>query len=301
MNLSSLKMFCDVVEEGSFTQAAQKGFVTQPAVTKQIHQLEDLYGAELFDRTDKRLILTEAGKALYPYAKEIVANFQGSIETVKAITGNAEKKLHVGASLTIGDYILPDLLERFMNKKESIKFQLSLSNTPDILAKLQSYEIDIALVEGILERDKKARDIIVEKFAEDELILVTPNNDRWEGITEIGIREMIQEKMIWREPSSGTRALVEEALKDKGVLEEIRGSMEIGSLQAIKSAVRAGLGMSIVPKLTAVTELKFGLLKEVKVKDLRITRSLYIVKKKTRFRKPLIDEFSHFIKHEDIL
>ncbi|WP_200416557.1 LysR family transcriptional regulator [Virgibacillus salexigens] len=295
MNIENLKMFCNVVEEGSITQAAKKGFVSQPAVTKQIRQLENLYGTSLFDRSENKLILTEAGEVVYPYAKEIILNLQKSVYAIDYLLGNQDIMLNVGASLTIGEYILPGLLKRFLSNSENIKFNLLLGNTPDIITKLEMNKIDVALVEGIIEKDKVSLDLLVEKFSEDELVLVTPFNHRWKNRREINIEELTEEKMIWREPLSGTRVRVEYALEEQGILNKIRGPMELGSLQAIKSSVEAGLGISILPKLTIQKEIKYNLLRLVKIKNFHLKRDLYLVKKKTRFSKVGLEHFIDFI------
>lgn len=293
MNIESLQMFCVVVEEGSITEAARKGYVSQPAVTKQIRQLEDRYDALLFHRADNKLILTEAGTVLYPYAKEIVEYYKRSQEAVGNLTGNMDTHLNVGASLTIGEYILPDLLGAFSRKYENIKFNLSIGNTPDILVKLRNNIIDIALVEGIIEDDTN---LTIEKFSDDELILVTPYEHRWKDKKEIDIQQLTEEKMIWREPISGTRTIVENALKDEGVFHNIQGFMELGSVQSIKSAVEADLGVSLMPRITVKKELKFGLLREVKINNFHLTRDLFIVQKNHRFRKIGVSNFVSYIK-----
>lgn len=296
LNIDNLKMFCAVVEEGSITQAAKKGYVSQPAVTKQIRQLENVYGAALFDRSENKLILTEAGKVLYPYAKEMVLHYQKSKDAIQYLLEEQDIKLNVGASLTIGEYILPELLKRYLNSHENIKFHLALSNTPDILAKLKMNEIDVALVEGMLEKDKEDQELLTEKFSEDDLVLVTSYDHRWKDRTEINLEELTEEKMIWREAISGTRGLVEQYLHERGVLVNIQASIELGSLQAIKSSVEAGLGISILPKLTIAKELKYSLLREVKIKDFHLKRDLYVVRKKTRFSQAGLDPFVDFIK-----
>ena len=257
LNIENLKMFCLVVDEGSISQAARLSFVSQPAVTRQINQLENFYGTLLFDRTGGKLKVTEAGKILYPYAKTIVNDFNRSKEAVQQETGKYNANLQVGATFTIGEYLLPSLLGRFKKQKPDIKVTLTIKNTPSILEDLTNDVIDLALVEGIVENN----DLTVEKFADDELILVCAPDHKWEK--KIDLEELVNERMIWRESISGTRLIVENMLKEYGVLEKIDSYMEIGSTQAIKSAVEAGLGVSILPRLTVSRELEQGTLREV--------------------------------------
>ncbi|WP_428911856.1 LysR family transcriptional regulator [Niallia sp. Krafla_26] len=289
MNIANLKMFCLVVDEGSISQAARLSFVSQPAATRQINQLENYYGTLLFDRTGGKLKITEAGKLLYPYARTIVNDFNRSKEAVQQEIEKNHGNLHVGATFTIGEYLLPSLLGKFKKQKPNIKLTLTIKNTPSILEDLMNDVIDLALVEGIIEN----KELIVEKFADDELILVSAPDHRW--VEKIDIEELVNERMIWREPTSGTRMIVENMLKEHKVLEKIDSYMEIGSTQAIKSAVEAGLGVSILPKLTVSRELEQGTLRKVSMNGINLTRNLWMVRKPQRFSKVWITDLLELI------
>lgn len=292
MNLESLRMFCLVVEEGSISQAARLSFVSQPAVTRQIRQLEEMYKTKLFERNAGKLTLSKAGEILYPFAKEMVEYSKRSFEAIHELTGNQDIVLHIGASLTIGEYLLPGLLGEFNRSYPDLKFSLSIGNTPTILSKLNNNDIDIAFVEGAVDND----DLLREKFTDDELILVTAPTHRWSKKNQISIQELPEEKMIWREPDSGTRQIVEAALTEHSILNHIKSAMELGSYQSIKSAVEADLGVSILPKLAVTKEIKNGTLLEVKINDFHISRDLWMVQKSHRFKKSGVKYFIHFIR-----
>ncbi|MCK1983387.1 MULTISPECIES: LysR family transcriptional regulator [Peribacillus] len=292
MKLENLKMFCLVVDEGSISQAARLSFLSQPAVTRQIHQLENYYNTLLFDREEGRLRVTEAGKLLYPFAKAIVNDFNHSKVVIQQSTGEYNANLIVGASLTIGEYLLPSLLGRFKKQQPEIKVTLTIKNTPRVLEDLSNDVIDLALVEGLVENT----DFIVDKFAEDELILVCPSDHPWKDRKEIQLEELGNERMIWRESISGTRLIVENMLREHGVLEKIESYMEIGSTQAIKSAVEAGLGISILPRLTVARELEQGFLCKVGISRIEITRNLWLVRKNKRFNKIGVSKFVDFLR-----
>ncbi|MGG0791026.1 LysR family transcriptional regulator [Peribacillus simplex] len=294
MKLENLKMFCLVVDEGSISQAARLSFLSQPAVTRQIHQLENYYNTLLFDREEGRLRVTEAGKLLYPFAKAIVNDFNHSKEVIQQSTGKYNANLIVGASLTIGEYLLPSLLGRFKKQQPEIKVTLTIKNTPRVLEDLSNDVIDLALVEGLVENS----DFIVDKFAEDELILVCPSDHPWKDRKEIQLEELGNERMIWRESISGTRLIVENMLREHGVLAKIESYMEIGSTQAIKSAVEAGLGISILPRLTVARELEQGFLREVVISRIDITRNLWLVRKNNRFNKIGVSKFVNFLQFQ---
>ncbi len=292
MNIESLQLFCLVVDEGSISQAARLHFVSQPAVTRQIHQLENFYGTLLFDRTDGKMRVTEAGRLLYPFAKTIIDDFNRSREVLNQATGEFNTNLHVGASLTIGEYLLPSLLGRFKKQKPEIKVALTIKNTPGILEDLSNDVIDMALVEGLVENHP----FKVEKFDDDELILVCSPDHAWKE--QIEIEELVNERMIWRESISGTRLIVENTLREYGILEKIDSYMELGSTQAIKSAVEAGLGIGILPRLTVARELEQGTLREVDIQGVTIMRNLWLVRKSHRFEKEGVSQFLEFIKQE---
>ncbi|ASN05793.1 LysR family transcriptional regulator [Virgibacillus necropolis] len=292
MNIGNLEMFCRVIEEGSISQAARIGYVSQPAVTSKIRQLEKHYGAELFDRTGGKLNLTESGSALYLFAKEIIDCFKRSEEAVKGIANLEATTLNIGASLTIGEYLLPGILGEFQKENRNVNFNLAIGNTPNIVAQLENRDIDIALVEGIVTHD----DLNIEKFAEDELIMVIPSNHRWNDRSKINIEELPQEKMIWREKNAGIREIVENVLRENNVLEKVKGHMELGSTQSIKSAVEAGMGISILPRLSVTRELELGVLKHVTISDIHITRDLWVVKIASRFPKKSMNSFIFHLK-----
>ncbi|MFD4818717.1 LysR substrate-binding domain-containing protein [Peribacillus butanolivorans] len=291
MKLENLRMFCLVVDEGSISQAARLSYISQPAVTRQIHQLENFYSTLLFDREEGRLKVTEAGKLLYPFAKAIVNDFNHSKEVIQQSMGAYNTNLIVGASLTIGEYLLPSLLGKFKKQQPDVKVTLTIKNTPRVLEDLSNDVIDLALVEGLVENT----DFIVEKFADDELILVCPSDHPWKDRKEIQLEELGNERMIWRESISGTRLIVENMLREHGVLEKIESYMEIGSTQAIKSAVESGLGISILPRLTVARELDQGFLREVGISRIDITRNLWLVRKNKRFNKIGVSNFVNFL------
>jgi len=293
MNIENLKLFCLVVEEGSITNAARISYISQPAVTKKISQLENEYGTLLFERNGGRLELTKAGEVLYPYAKEVIENIKRSFDAVQKMSGNEEVNLHIGASLTIGEYLLPQILGMIKKGYPHITFSLTIGNTPNMIAMLENNEIDIALVESQIENPN----LKIEKFAEDELILVTSNDHHWKNRKTITIDELVEEKMIWREPESGSRLIVENYLRDYGILEDIESEMELGSIQSIKSAVEADLGISILPRITVLKELELGTLCQINMADFSLTRSLWMVQKPHRFPKIGLQHFVDFIRN----
>lgn len=266
-------------------------YVSQPAATRQIHLLEDAYGVLLFDRTDGKLQISTYGEALYPFAKAIVRDYKHSKDTIRQLTGESQEHLQIGASFTIGEYLLPAVLGRFKKMHPDIQISMEIGNTPKVLESLSNDNIELALVEGVVDD----QDFHVRKFADDELILVCSSNHRWKERKEIDIRELSKERMIWREESSGTRAIVEGVLEQHDVLEHIEGYMVLGSTQAIKGAVEANLGVSVLSEMAAVRELKQGTLCKVPITGVDLRRSLWLVQKPQRFHQVGIDKLTRFM------
>ncbi|KON90285.1 LysR family transcriptional regulator [Sporosarcina globispora] len=291
MNIGNLKMFCRVVDEGSISKAARMSYVSQPSVTSQIRQLEKYYGVDLFDRSGGKLTTTEAGMTLYPYAKEIIDYLKKSEEAVQHIFNDYESTLYIGASLTIGEYLLPGILGEFQKEYKNINFSLTIGNTPSIVGNLENHDIDIALVEGIVTNES----LQTKKFAEDELILVIPSNHRWKNMNEISINELSEEKMIWREENSGARNIIEKIFTERNVMNKIRSRMEFGSTQSIKSAIEVGLGIGIIPKWSVIRELEMGVLKHMPISDITISRDLWVVQRPSRFPKKTMEQFTAFL------
>lgn len=291
LNIESLRMFCRVIEEGSITKAAKLGYVSQPAVTKQIRNLESSYGTALFNRDNGKMILTETGKILYPYAQEILALDKLAYDNIQAYDWEVQQTLYIGASPTIGEYLLPSLIGQFKYSYPTVTCSLSIGNTPRILEELEENKIDIALVESQFSNPNVHK----QKFSEDQLILVTSYNHRWKEKEYITLMELLEEKVIVREPESGTRLMVESALNERGVLIQIDDLIELGSVQAIKSAVEANLGVSILPELTVQKELNYKDLRKIPVKDFNLIRDFWLVQKDRRFKKEIQKHFERFL------
>lgn len=291
MHIDNLNMFCQVIEEGSISQVARLNYVSQPAVTSKIQQLENHYGIPLFDRTQGKLTASEAGTVLYPYAKEILSCFRRSEEEVKQLYTAYQETLRIGASLTIGEYYLPQMLGKFKKLEPHIDFSLKIGSTPHIMASMENHDIDIALVEGMVTN----KDFHIQQFATDELILIVPVNHPWNNRTKIHIEDILQACFIWREKDAGARKILENLFQQHGILERMSSTLALGSTQAIKSAVESGLGIGIVPKLSVAHELKLGVIKEVPIDSCHIPRDLWIVKRHERIPRESIRLLIDFI------
>ncbi|HLR68255.1 MAG TPA: LysR substrate-binding domain-containing protein, partial [Virgibacillus sp.] len=234
---------------------------------------------------------------LYEYAKEIISLTSQSEEVIKQSIGKNESAIAIGASYTIGEYLLPQVLGDFQKSHRNIKFSLSIGNTPNIISELENNNVHIALVEGIVEN----KELHTEKISRDELILVVSHDHPWNQKQEIEIADIASEKMIWREENSGARKIIENTLSEYNILDKIKSRMELGSTQAIKSAVEANLGIAILPKLSVLKELELGVIKQIDISKIQLKRELFMVKKPLRFPHEILRHLITYIKSYTIV
>jgi DNA-binding transcriptional LysR family regulator len=266
-----LKVFRAVAEHLSFRKAAESLLLTQPAVTLQIRTLEHGLGVRLFDRSGNRVSLTSEGSALLHYAEKMAALAAEAEDRLAAGQGHLAGPLALGVSTTIAQYIFPRLIGAFLGDHPHVQLSVLSGNTDEVVQSLFSGRVSIGLIEGPARR----RHLRVEPFMEDELVLIAPANYKLDRLSR---KHLLASSMIMREQGSGSRRVVELALKRAGYrLKSLRIIMDLDSTEAIKSAVEAGLGLAFVSRWAVSKEIKLGLLKVVPVERLRITRNLSLI------------------------
>ncbi len=271
MNLSYFKTFVSVVEKKSFSQAAKDLNLTQPAVSFQIQALEKTYQETFINRIGPKIKLTEAGKIFLAHAKKILEAEQRLKDELNKLEGKVTGTLTIGASNIPGEYILPRLLGRFKQLHPQLKVELEVSDTSEIVEKLNQHLLDIGFIGSIPEKSN----LKIEKFYTDELVLIFPPTHHFAQAKKIALKDILKEPFIIREEGSGTRKNFEKGLKEKGKsLKDLNIVMELGSTQATISAVQAGLGISVISKL-ALSNLG-KVLKSSRISDLNLKRDLYL-------------------------
>jgi len=289
MNRNHLALFHAVAEAGSVSGGAQKLSISQPAVSKQIGELESALGVRLFDRLPRGVRLTDAGLVLADYARRMTLVEDDAERAIKELRGLKRGRLTVGASTTVGAYLLPDALSRFHWKHPGIELTLEIANTQVIQAALMEGRLEIGFTEGMIESNALESTV----FHEDELVAIAPAGHRLLSKKGVTARELCREPLIAREKGSGTREVVEAALASKGIA--VAPIMSLGSTEAIKRAVIAGTGVAIVSRLTISVELQAQLLGMVPLKDLSINRPLHQQKLRGRGISTPVKEFLRFI------
>ncbi len=292
MNLNHLAIFHAAAEEGSMSRAADRLFISQPAVSKQIGELEAALGVSLFHRLPRGLRLSAAGELLAGYARRLFATEADAEQAIAEMKGLRQGKLTIGASLTIGGYLMPKLLGAYRKLYPGIALHLEIANTRVIQQKLRENALDLGLTEGFAEDAALDAEI----FAEDTLTAIVPPGHPLLEESAISAARFCAEPFLMREPGSGTREVVERALYQRGVI--VRPAMSLGSTEAIKQGVASGLGVAIVSRLALETEITTGLLCPLPLSDLAITRPLHLVRLRDKTDSAAAQAFLSLLKSD---
>jgi len=276
MNLNHLAIFHAVAETRGISLGAQRLHISQPAVSKQIQELERSLGTKLFDRVPRGVRLTESGELLAGYARRLFA-LETEAETALAeLRGLERGRLAVGASLTIGGYLLPDVLAKFHQQYPGIELAVDIANTDEVQTRLLDGVLDIAVTEGFVEHPELEASV----FYEDEMVVIVPPGHPLLDEVEVTPARLCEEPFLMREEGSGTRAVVERAFAER--LLAVRPVMSLGSIEAIKRAVAAGIGVAMVSGLTVTLEQEAGKLVILPIMDLTVRRPLHLLQTRHR-------------------
>ena len=285
-----LQVFHTVARLLSFTKAAESLHMTQPAVTFQVRQLEEYFNTRLFDRTHNRISLTDAGKRVFEYADDIFDLYAKMENAVRDMTGEISGILIIGASTTIAEYMLPALLGDFKRKYPDINVHLKVSNSDGIVSMVENNDIDLGVVESAVMN----KNLVVENCRHDRLVAIVPPQHSLASEQKVQLKDLMSHAYIAREEGSGTREVIHEYLTNAGMKPaDIHVAMELGSPEAIKGAVEAGMGVSIVSEVTIHKEIQLGTLVALEL-DPPMERPFSFVHQKQKFRQRAMDELLDF-------
>jgi len=271
VNNNPLKIFVTVVENKNFSCAAEELYLSHPNVNLQIQSLEEELGSKLFNSSSKHLELTQAGEIYYGYAKQILLLQEKAKKEIKQLSNVVTGALKIGASYTIGEYILPFVVAEFAALYPKVEIETSIANTEEMIQAVRANHLDIALVEGEVNHS----DIVIHPIMEDEIILVVPNQHPLARLPIVTSEHLQDQVWILRESGSGTRAFSDKLIKEWGI--NVRKTYIFGSGQAVKQAVTAGLGIALVSRWIVRKELNAKELRSIRIKGKRLTRSFYLI------------------------
>ncbi|MDF2441609.1 MAG: hypothetical protein JWN98_2593 [Abditibacteriota bacterium] len=290
MNINHLAVFHAVAEESSLTRAAEKLHISQPAVSKSLRELERSLGMALFHRLSTGVRLTEAGELLLGFSHQIFELDREAENALHELRALERGRLHVGASTTIGTYLLPEICARFQRIYPRVELQLEIDNTRAIHDHLRKSEIDLALTEGVDEANEFTRDV----FLMDEIVPIAPPLHPLTCPRHLSLAEVCAHPMILREEGSGTREVVQAALQSRGLEPTIL--MSLGNTEAIKRAVAAGIGLAWVSRLTIENEVRSGTLKVLCGPELVLQRPLHRLRVPGRYESRAAREFVRLLR-----
>jgi DNA-binding transcriptional LysR family regulator len=292
MDLRQLEIFAKVAELGSFSRAAEALHLTQPTVSEHIRTLEDELGVRLLDRLGRGTGTTRAGQLLLSYATRMLALSREARQALEGFQGRMRGELVVGASTIPGEYILPVLLGRFREKFPEVSTTLVIGDSQTVVDWVGQGRVEVGVVGARLPR----RGLEFRELMPDEEVVAVPAGHPWQGRAEISLDELAGAPLLIRERGSGTRAALEKALERVGMdLGALRIVGEIGSSQAIKQAVKAGMGITIISRLAVEEDCRQGLIAFLRVRDLAVTRAFHLLIHKERSRSPVAEAFRLFL------
>ena len=286
-----LRVFHAVAKHLSFTRAAEELNLTQPAITFQIRQLEDHFDTRLFDRHHNRISLTAVGVVVFEHAARLLELYHETEKRVHEMTGVTCGFIKLGASTTIGEYLLPAILSGYHELFPDVRVRMTVHNTSTVVRKLEDATIDLGMVEGPVNNNN----LTVAHCMDDELLVIlAPHNPlaEWE---EIPLHRLVEAPFISREEGSGTRAVVVELLAaTEFPYERFNMVLELGSTEAVKCAAESNVGFGIVSTAALRKESRLQTLVSRRIQGIKLIRQLNFVYARQKFRSKAVEEFLQF-------
>lgn len=283
MNLKQLEVFINVVESGSFSKGAEATYLTQSTVSQHISALESEFGLKLLDRTGRGALPTEGGKILLERARKLLEQAREIPIALARFKGIEEAELNIAGSSIPGEYMIPSALPLLISRFPGITIVLRQGDSRDVLGKLLSEEVEFGVVGGSFEEENL--DLI--PFAEDELVLIAPGGHRWRQAEIVTKEDLLGEPVVLRETGSGTGKATAQSLREAGIDPgKLRVAAHLGSNEAVKRAVIAGIGVSFVSAVSVQHELEQGTLVRVPVRGVAIKRQFYLANRRGRELSP---------------
>jgi DNA-binding transcriptional LysR family regulator len=298
LDLRRLEIFAKVAELGSFSRAAEALFLTQPTVSEHVRALEDELGVQLLDRLGRGAQPTPAGRLLLDYAARMLALGRAARQAIDRYQGRVSGVLVVGGSTIPGEYVLPALVGAFRSKRPEVSVSLLIGDSRDVSRWVEEGRVEV----GVTGARPSARSLHAEALMSDELVIVAPAEHPWADKKSVSLDDVRAEPLVVRERGSGSREALERALDEAGLdLGGFRVVGEMGSTQAIKQAIRAGVGVSIISRRAVEDECRARQLVALPIRDLKVERAFWLVTHRDRTRSPLAQAFVAFVESHPLV
>ena len=293
--LNQLQLMQAIADNGNFTKAADQLFISQPTVSQRIRNLERDLDVILFDRSNQKIQLTSAGEILLSYSRSVLGLCQ---EAQQALIGQKHLEagnLVIGASPTLGIYLLPRLIGHYRQLYPLVPVQLQIQSTPQICQSVAEGQTDIAMVEGDIPTELRQSTLITAE-SDNEIVLVLPPSHPYTRCKSIKLQDLYKLKFIVLDPQHRTHQLIDERLFNGEIdVKKMQVEMSMDSLEAIKNAVQSGLGAAFVPSLSIQKELELGLLRQVRIQDINIRQKISILVSSEHYCPPSADSFQQHV------
>ncbi len=294
ITIRQLQIIEAIVQTHSYSLAAERLYMTQPAISMQMKQLEHNIGVKLFERQGKRIVLSSAGQDIHPQIQRLIANYDDLIEGIHSAKDLHKGRIKVSATTT-SNHLITQMIAQFAKTNKNITVALKITNRGALIQQLQDFEPDIVL----MGEPPPKLDLLSERLIPNSLVVIADPDHKLAGKKNIPLSDIADEDLILREPGSGTRGSIEKHFISKSTV--FKSSLELGSNEAIKHAVSAGLGIGIVSLHSILLELEAKKLVILDVVDFPINSYWHIVKRKGKHLHPAAKEFQDFILKESIL
>lgn len=295
MNFHHVRAFCTIVAEGSFSRAAERLHLTQPTISAQIQSLEKSLGTRLFERSAQGISLTQSGTVFHPYALQMIELSRRAEQAMDELRGLERGALDLGASTVPGHYLLPRALALFKEKLPGIEVSLSVSNSQEVRAGIREGRFELGLV-GERVRDER---LTYQPIVADHLLAVMRPEHPLAGRESLTVEDLLGQPLIMREYGSATRATLERALSAGGASAEgLSVLLELGSVEAVKLAVRSVDALAVLSEWSVKDEERLGLLRAVPLAGMDLERSLYLVWRAHGYLSVASEAFIRFLREE---
>ncbi|MBE9143517.1 LysR family transcriptional regulator [Planktothrix mougeotii] len=293
--LDQLRILKAIAAEGSFKRAADSLYVSQPAVSLQVQNLERQLNVPLFDRGGRRAQLTEAGHLLLSYGEKVLSLCQETCRAIDDLQNLRGGTLIIGASQTTGTYLLPRMIGLFREKYPDVSVQLHVHSTRRTAWSVVNGQIDLAIVGGEI-APELAQALEIVPYAEDELALIVPTSHEFAQQETILKEDLYQLKFITLDSQSTIRKVIDQVLTRCGIdTTQLKLEMELSSIEAIKNAVQSGLGVAFVSISAIEKELQMGVIQSVKIDQVIVKRTLSVIYNPNRYRSKAAEAFTNEI------
>lgn len=296
VTLYQLRIFLAVVRHLNYTHAAEELYLSQPSVSAQVHELERLAGLSLFEQVGKHLVLTQAGELLEEHAGSVLVAVEETAEALARLQRIERGQLSLVASTTVGNYLLPKVLGTFHARYPNIELDLRLKNSDAVCEDVRQRRYELGVIESVI--DEPDPDLLLTPYRNDELLLIVSPWHPWAGMEAVPLRALAQAPLLWREPGSGTRGIVEKALRQANVRSQV--TIQLGSNEAIKQAVATNMGVAIISQLAVLAEVAAGWLSTIHLADVSLQRAFHLVRRRGGRLSPITEAFLQLLLEKEV-